>query len=106
MLLRGRNSAARQLQLTESGPVERVMGQALFASYRLQLFQSFLGTLGLCDRNRAIQRDDGRGTKSDEFIVQRRNARPVRSLGTRRGRVSRSDRCFHVVLADVITRRR
>ena len=63
----------------------------------LDHLQRRLGTVELRDRDRTVERDDGRGRDREQQVVQREHLRPVGLLGSRRIAVHRVDRGLYLV---------
>jgi hypothetical protein len=59
-----------KLELAKCRGVERICGEAITVGDRADLFEPALGTLGLCDRNGAVECNDWGRTYSHQPIVE------------------------------------
>ena len=85
--------------------IERIVGEAVRASNRANLFEPALRTLALCDGDGAVERDDRRRANGQQLVVQRDDRCPVRLLSAMRGRMNPRDRGFEVILGQIRSRR-
>ncbi len=103
---RGAVMAQPPLQLTGHRVKQVMCFQPLSAGNRGERIEAGLRSLHIGHRDRAIQRDDGRGFDAIEFVVVAQNTGPVRRCVVRRGAVASGNTGLKMIFADLGALRR
>src|SRR5262245_6971077 len=70
-------SAAAKLKFGACGRIERIGRETIVVSNRIEFFQAAFRTVALGDGDRAVERDNWRGTNCDQRVVERNDHFPI-----------------------------